>query len=105
MSQSRRTFIIHSVASATALGATWSATAQPVVMLKEDDPQAAALAYKIDGTKTDVKKYPKYSKEQACSNCSLYQGKASDKAAPCSIFAGKQVAAKGWCAAWVKKAA
>ena len=30
--------------------------------------------------------------------------RAGDAWAPCAIFPGKQVAAKGWCAAWVKKA-
>ena len=26
------------------------------------------------------------------------------QAAPCQLFAGKQVAGKGWCSAWAKKA-
>jgi len=30
---------------------------------------------------------------------------AKEVAGPCPLFAGKQVAAKGWCNAWVKKAA
>jgi hypothetical protein len=34
----------------------------------------------------------------------LYQGKAADKAGGCPLFAGKQVAGKGWCSAWAKKA-
>ena len=40
---------------------------------------------------------------QMCSNCALYQGKATDAAAACPLFAGKQVSAKGWCSAWAKK--
>lgn len=73
-------------------------------MLDEKDPQAVALAYKADGTKTDKTKFPKYAATQNCSNCALYQGKAADKAGGCPLFAGKQVAGKGWCSAWAKKA-
>lgn len=73
-------------------------------MLSETDPQAVNLAYKADGTKTDKTKYPKYSQDQKCNNCALYQGKVSDKAAGCPLFAGKQVAGNGWCTAYAKKA-
>ncbi len=73
-------------------------------MLDEKDAQATALSYKVDGTKTDKVKFPKYAATQNCSNCALYQGKAADKAGGCPLFAGKQVAGKGWCSAWVKKA-
>ena len=41
---------------------------------------------------------------EVCSNCALYQGKSTDKAAACPLFAGKQVAGPGWCSAWAKKA-
>ena len=34
----------------------------------------------------------------------LYQGKATDAYAGCPMFAGKQVASKGWCSAYNKKA-
>ncbi len=71
--------------------------------LDEKDPQAVALGYVVDATKTDVKKQPKYAAGQACSNCALYQGKASDAFGGCPLFAGKQVAGKGWCNAWAKK--
>jgi hypothetical protein len=52
----------------------------------------------------DTKKYPKFVAGQNCTNCALYQGKATDKAAGCPLFAGKQVAGPGWCSAWAKKA-
>jgi hypothetical protein len=39
-----------------------------------------------------------------CANCALFQGKAGDAWGGCPIFAGRQVAAKGWCSAWAKKA-
>ena len=99
---SRRRFIQIAPAAA-ALLATGRAPAQ-APMLDEKDPQAAALAYVADASKVDKAKYPKYAPGQVCSNCQLYQGDAASSNAPCTLFAGKRVAAKGWCSAWVKKA-
>lgn len=107
MKQSRRIFVLHAIcATGGALVGTGALaqTATPV-MVKDTDDNAVALGYKTDGTKTDVKKYPKYAKDQNCANCAIYQGKAADKTGGCPLFAGKQVAATGWCNAWVKKAA
>ena len=73
-------------------------------MVVETDPQAAALGYKPDATKTDIKKFPKYAKGQQCANCALYTGKANDASGGCPLFAGKQVSNKGWCSAYAKKA-
>ena len=72
--------------------------------LTEADPQAKALGYLLDASKTDKAKFPKYAAGQACNSCTLFQGKASDTAGGCALFAGKQVAGKGWCSAWAKKA-
>ena len=100
--QSRRQFIqIVPVAGAVLLAGR-EAFAQ--AKLEESDPQAKALGYAADATKVDKAKQPKYAAGQLCSNCQLFQGKASDAAGGCPLFAGKQVAAKGWCSAWVKKA-
>ena len=41
---------------------------------------------------------------QACANCKLVQGADADAWRPCSIFPGKTVNAKGWCAAYAAKA-
>lgn len=101
MKTNRRTFVIHSVLGISALATGRLAlAAEPV---KETDPQAVALGYKPDATKTDKVKFPKYAAGQQCSNCALYQGKAGDKAGGCPLFAGKEVAAAGWCSAWAKK--
>ena len=62
-----------------------------------------ALGYVADAKRVDTKRFPKFVAGQNCTNCSLYQGKATDAAAGCPIFAGKQVAGKGWCSAWAKK--
>ncbi|MGH8675153.1 MAG: high-potential iron-sulfur protein, partial [Burkholderiales bacterium] len=52
----------------------------------------------------DRKKFANYQPGQSCANCTHFQGKANDPWGPCAIFPGKQVAAKGWSSAWVKKA-
>ena len=46
--------------------------------LDEKDPQAVALGYVADASKVDTKKFPKYATGQLCSNCALYQAKATD---------------------------
>lgn len=104
MSMSRRKFILGSVAAGSAMAMMRTATAADAPMLSEADPQAKSLGYVANATKADKAKFPKYAAGQACSNCSLYQGKAGSASGPCPIFAGKQVASAGWCSAYVKKA-
>ena len=100
----RRSFIqIIPLAGAMALCARYAFGADtPVVDPK--DAQAAALGYVTDASKADTAKFPKYAAGQVCSGCQLYTGKPSDATGPCAIFAGKHVAAKGWCSAYTKKA-
>ncbi|MDB5839498.1 MAG: iron permease [Herminiimonas sp.] len=101
----KRRIILHSitcVAAAAGAGIPFSALAQ-APRLDENDPQAVSLGYRHDTTKVDQKKFPKHDTAQACANCQLYQGPPEAPWAPCAIFGGKQVAAKGWCSAWVKK--
>jgi High potential iron-sulfur protein len=108
----RRVFMMQVVAGSTTLasGAVLAQATKPAAapaasaLLAENDAQAVALGYKADATKVDTKKFPKYAASQVCSNCQLYSGKDKEAAGPCGIFPGKQVAAKGWCSAWVKKA-
>ncbi|MGT2493204.1 high-potential iron-sulfur protein [Cupriavidus basilensis] len=54
-------------------------------------------------TRSDKTKYPKHEASQRCGNCYLYDGKAGAPKGDCPLFGG-QVAANGWCIAWVKKA-
>ncbi len=96
----RRQFLF----TVTAAGAALSLPARAQSMVEEASPQATALGYVADAKKVDVKKYPKFAASQNCTNCALYQGKATDKAGGCPLFAGKQVAGAGWCSAWAKKA-
>lgn len=98
----RREFIVQFGLGGAAVLAAGQAFAQAQVA--DSDPQAAALGYHADGTKTDKAKFPKYAAGQQCGTCALFQGKAGDKAGGCPLFAGKQVAASGWCSAYAKKA-
>ena len=80
------------------------AQAKPGARLEENEPTAQALGYKHDAGMADKKKFANWQAGQTCANCLQYQAKPTDAWGPCAIFPGKQVAAKGWCAAWVKKA-
>ena len=78
-------------------------------MVNEKDPAAVGLGYHTDAAKVDVKKFPKRAgdegKKQFCSGCMFYQGGADplkSTSAPCQLFPGKQVSAKGWCNSWTK---
>ena len=99
MINTRRIFLMTLAASGAALASAAHAQAK----LDEKDPQAVALGYVADASKADTKKFPKYATGQNCANCALYQGKATDAFGGCPLFAGKQVAGKGWCSAWAKK--
>jgi hypothetical protein len=77
---------------------------QAQAMVAETDPKAAALGYKANATTVNKAKYPKFATGQVCRNCDLYQGKADSAAGGCSLFGAKQVAGKGWCSAYAKKA-
>ncbi len=100
---SRRQFIQLVPVAAAGLLAGRSAFAQ-AKLVDEKGPQAMAVGYVADAAKADKAKYPKWAADQHCANCQLYQGKAGDAAGGCALFPGQQVAAKGWCSAWVKKA-
>jgi hypothetical protein len=89
-------------ASAFALASRQALADAPKVT--ESDPTAQALGYKMDATKVDKAKYAKYAAGEECSNCQFFQGKPTDAFAPCPMFGGKQVAGKGWCSAYTKKA-
>ena len=68
----RREFIVQFSLGTSALLAS-QAFAQGA-MVADADPQAAALGYKADGTKTDKTKFPKYAAGQQCSSCALLPG-------------------------------
>lgn len=100
----RRTFILQVVAAGSALATSQAMAQAAATKLEESNAQAIALGYKNDSTKVDQAKFPKHAAAQNCSSCQLFQGKGKDTVGGCPIFPGKQVAATGWCSAWVKKA-
>ena len=91
------------VVSAAITASVGNAAAQGA-KVDEKDAQAQSLGYKHDATKVDKAKFAKYQAGQTCANCTLFQGKPADAWGGCPIFPGKQVAGKGWCSAYVKKA-
>jgi hypothetical protein len=107
----RRHFLFKLALSATApvaigsraLGQAPAPAAPAPVKLEESDPIAQALGYKMDTTKVDKQKYPNHKDDQVCTGCALFTAKAGEEFGPCSAFAGKLVANKGWCAAYAKK--
>ena len=78
-----------------------SAAAADLPLLQETDSLAVTMNYKADTTKVDGKKFPNHKADQTCANCQFYQGTGAT--GPCQIFAGKSVAAKGWCQVWALK--
>ncbi|MFN7754171.1 MAG: high-potential iron-sulfur protein [Pseudomonadota bacterium] len=100
MNRTRRTIVLTMAAGGAGLATAANAQAR----VDEKDPQAVGVGYVHDASRVDTKKFPKYAKGQACANCALFQGKAADAWGGCPIFGAKQVAGKGWCSAWAKKA-
>ncbi|MFK8051669.1 MAG: high-potential iron-sulfur protein [Woeseiaceae bacterium] len=74
--------------------------------VKEDDAVAQALGYKHDANSVDQGKYAGRGgvANEACENCVLFIA-GKDGWGACSIFAGKSVNAKGWCASYNRKTA
>ena len=97
---SRRRFLARTLAIAVAaplFGAGAQALAAPLPKLPPSHPQAKALKYVEDAAKV---KDPAYKAGSLCLNCQFFTAANSG----CALFAGFQVAPKGWCAAWAKKA-
>jgi hypothetical protein len=89
-------------------GATVAAAALPVSaammpLLKETDPEAAAISYFSNARKVDTQKYPTYAAGQTCANCAL-AGFSSAMRKPCKLVPGKLVEGNGWCLKWAGKA-
>ena len=102
MNKLRRSLLTIVPAASVVLLAGRTVSAQSA-RVDEKDANAVALGYKHDVVTLDTKKYGQYVKGSVCANCMLYAGKPSDPWAPCGALGGKQVNAKGWCIAYVKK--
>ena len=103
VNKSKRSLLAFVPATGIVLLAGRAAFAQPA-RVDEKDANAVALGYQHNAAAVDTKKYGQYVKGSICASCALYAGKPSDPWAPCGAFGGKQVNAKGWCVAHVKKA-
>ena len=97
---SRRALLIATSAAAPAL--LLSTRLHAAEKLDVGNPQANALGYVEDAAVVDSVAWPKWKENQNCANCALYSGPDTGYG-PCSIFAGKEVAAAGWCNVWAPK--
>lgn len=103
--KSRRKFLQRATAIGVGLpiaglfGSIPIALADDAPHLSEDDPTATALKYVHDASASEARS----NADHVCDNCQHYSGAAGSDWGPCALFPGKQVAAKGWCSAWVKK--
>ena len=69
-----------------------------------NEPQAKSLGYVEDAAKVDAKANPNFKPGQMCANClQAPTAKPGMTEVPCNIFAGRPVAAKGWCKVYVKR--
>jgi len=104
--KSRRQFLNRlAVASATLpvvvlLGDIRTARADEAPHMDPEDPMAKARRYVEDAVRSEGR----VDETALCDNCMHYSGAAGADYGPCALFQGKQVNAKGWCTAWVKKA-
>jgi hypothetical protein len=102
---SRRRFVLAVLpAAALASLAARSVYAQQPARLAETDAAAVALGYRHDATQVDKARWPTYAPGRNCANCNLFAAKGSEEWAPCAAVGNRLVNAKGWCAAWVKRA-
>jgi hypothetical protein len=74
--------------------------------VREEDPVATSLGYKMDANKVDVEKYPKRKgpdgQKQFCKNCQFYSSKTADWG-DCQVIRAGTVNANGWCNSWAQK--
>jgi hypothetical protein len=65
--------------------------------LTEDDPYAKSMGFRLDNTRVDKVKFPRFDETQKCSQCQLFGGKPGDTQGPCSFFGDRLVNPNGWC--------
>lgn len=101
----RRDFLKCALASAAVIPALSSldARAADPATLDPTDSIARSLSFVPDAPKVAANANPTFKLGQHCGECMQYQGKPSDAAAGCSIFAGHSVPSRGWCRAFVQR--
>jgi len=100
----RRRFLNLCVGAIAVTFATPESRAADLPHVAPADPTAQALGYVEDATTVDAKKFPQHQPSQACANCKQFTKQPDSAYGACSIFAGKSVSERGWCAAYVPKA-
>jgi hypothetical protein len=95
----RRLFMMQAVASVAAASLGARAWAEDRTPLGEDDAEARKFEYVADATKVDIKKHPEFKPGDKCAKCQIYDDGPNNMGG-CPIFAGKLVAANGWCNAF-----
>jgi len=68
-----------------------------MLLLTGTEPDAVALDFVADAARIDPAAQPLYRPGSRCAGCFFFQGRASDDAAPCTVFAGWRVPQAGWC--------
>jgi High potential iron-sulfur protein len=101
----RRDFLRFALASAVIIPVLSPADARAgdLPLLDPADPAARSLGFVPDALKVVANANPAFKPGQHCGVCVQYQGKASEAAAGCSIFAGHSVPSRGWCTAFVQR--
>jgi|HubBroStandDraft_5_1064220.scaffolds.fasta_scaffold00020_2 hypothetical protein len=101
----RRDFLKCALASAVVIPALGAAVARAagLPLLDPADPVAQSLGFVPDASKARANENPTVKPGQHCGVCMQYQGKPSEPAAGCSIFAGHSVPSGGWCTAFVQR--
>jgi len=101
----RRDFLKCALASAVVIPVLGGADARATDLppLDPTDPLAQSLGFVPDASKVAANANPMFKLGQLCGVCTQYQGKASDAAAGCSIYAGHSVPSRGWCRAFVQR--
>ena len=93
---------------ALAVKPAWGAQEEALELISEDHATAKALSYVHDAA-ASPKRTTEEQKKQFCDNCIHYAAKEpvgpnpEDGRGTCALLPGYLVAAKGWCAVWVKK--
>lgn len=78
------------------------ATTAKAELVDESSKAAIGLGFKLDSSRVDGSKFPKYANWQACENCALFKS-AGAGVGKCPLFAGREVSANGWCSVYAKR--
>jgi hypothetical protein len=102
----RRDFLKCALVSAVVIPALGAAEARATDLppLDPSDPVAQSLGFVPDASKVAADANPSFRPGQHCGACAQYQGKSSDAAAGCGIYAGHSVPSRGWCRAFSQRA-